>query len=96
MFISWYNIMCAQNKKIKKNNRICELHFKSEDIIREDAFEQINGTVIYVTRKIPKLKEGAVPSIFPKKKIPFFELIEPNNDDIIVYSMKGFQMNVKS
>ncbi|KAL6420437.1 hypothetical protein ACFW04_014440 [Cataglyphis niger] len=48
MFISWYvYIVYTKNIKIKKNNRICELHFKSEDIIKEDAFLQNDGTVIY-------------------------------------------------
>ncbi|KYN00394.1 hypothetical protein ALC62_08886, partial [Cyphomyrmex costatus] len=85
-FISWYNIMSTKNIKIKENSRICELHFKSEDIIKEDAFVQTDGTVIYVTRKNPKLREGAVPSIFPVKKIPYFRQIEHNDrhsDDVI-------------
>ncbi|XP_011706235.1 PREDICTED: uncharacterized protein LOC105461439 [Wasmannia auropunctata] len=80
MFTSWYTIMCTKNIKINKNSRICELHFKAKDIIKEDAFVQTNGTVIYVPRKNPKLKEGAVPSIFPIiRKLSYFEQIEHNN-----------------
>src|SRR5580765_2060640 len=85
MFISWYNILSTKNIKIKKNSRICELHFKSEDIIKEDVFLQVDGTVIYVKRKNPKLKEEAVPSIFPLKNIPYCQQIEHknNNDDVM-------------
>lgn len=84
MFISWYDIMSTKNQIIKKNSKICELHFKPEDITKKDGFVQADGTVIYVPRKIPKLK-GAVPSIFPIKKISYFEQIEHNNDVIISY-----------
>jgi len=47
---------------------------------------QADGKIIYVTRKNPKLKEEAVPLIFPIKKTPYFEPIEHNNiDDVISY-----------
>ena len=68
--------MSARNVEINKNSRFCELHFKPEDIIKEDAFVQTDGTVIYVPRQRRKLKEGAVPSIFPLKRIPYFNQIE--------------------
>lgn len=85
MFILWYNIFCTKNIKITKNSKICELHFKSEDIIKEDAFPQVDGTVIYVKRKNAKLKEAAVPSIFPIQNIPYCQQIERknNNDDVM-------------
>lgn len=87
MFTSWYNIMCDKNIKIKKTSRICELHFKSEDIIREDAFLQEDGSVIYVKRKNPKLKEGAIPSIFPiQKSIPCYQQIECENNSNVMSS----------
>ncbi|XP_011883903.1 PREDICTED: uncharacterized protein LOC105571020 [Vollenhovia emeryi] len=84
MFNSWKNILSTINIQIKKNSRVCELHFKSEDIIKEDAFLQVDGTVIYVKRKNPKLREGAVPSIFPKT-IPYCQQIEHknNNNDVM-------------
>ncbi|TGZ47804.1 Uncharacterized protein DBV15_12633, partial [Temnothorax longispinosus] len=85
MFISWYNIMCTKNVQIKKSSRICELHFKSEDIIKKDAFLQKDGTVIYVKRQKPKLKEGAIPSIFQIEKISCFQQIEHNNCQIMSY-----------
>lgn len=87
MFTSWYNIMCDKNIKIKKISRICELHFKSEDIIREDAFLQEDESVIYVKRKNPKLKEGAIPSIFLiQKSIPCYQQIECENNSNVMSS----------
>lgn len=50
--------------EFSKNSRICELHFEKDDILREDIF---HGATITVQRKIPKLKEDAVLSIFPSK-----------------------------
>lgn len=86
MFISWYNIMSTKNKNITRNSKICEVHFKSEDVIKEDAFVQADGTVIYITRRRPKLKEEAVPSIFPKQKMSYFQQIQHNNsDDVMRY-----------
>lgn len=85
MLSSWHNIMCTKNMKITKNSRICELHFKPEDIIREDKFLQTDGTVIIVKRKNPKLKDGAVPSIFSKEKVPYVHQIEYNNNAIVPY-----------
>ena len=79
MFISWSNVLSNKNIKLTKKSAICELHFKAEDIIREDAFLQDDGAVIYVKRSKPKLKEGAVPSIFPPEKIPYYQQIERKN-----------------
>ncbi|KAM0736945.1 hypothetical protein ACS0PU_000038 [Formica fusca] len=56
---------------------------KSEEIIKEDAFSQVDGKVIYVKRKNLKLKEGVVPSIFPKN-IPYYQQIEHNNSDDVM------------
>lgn len=76
MFISWKNIMCTKNITLKRNSRICELHFKSNDIIKEDIFLQADGTIIHLKRKYPTLKKGAVPSIFPKKTMPCYQQMD--------------------
>lgn len=47
-----------------KNPIICIKHFKETDIIRIDKC-LVNGEMKEFPRKIPKLKEGAIPSIFP-------------------------------
>ncbi len=54
------------------DDRVCELHFKEEDILR--YFEvDVQGVV----NKIPllcrsRLKDGAVPTIWPGKGYKFF------------------------
>ncbi|KAL6417760.1 hypothetical protein ACFW04_014357 [Cataglyphis niger] len=93
----FYTLHSNRRRIAKKNSRICELHFKSEDIIKEDAFLQNDGTVIYVKRKNPKLKEGAIPSIFSikntsciywNKKISFDTKIINNIQEIKQILMK--------
>ena len=80
LFISWSNVLSHKNIKLTKKSTICELHFKADDIVREDAFPQ-DGTVIYIKRTKPKLKEEAVPSIFPPEKIPYYQHFECKNID---------------
>jgi len=75
--------MCNKNIKIKKTSRICELHFKTEDIIKEDAFLQEDGSVIYVKRKNPKLKEEAVPSIFLTENVSYYQEIKHENNNVM-------------
>lgn len=58
--------------EFNKQSRICELHFQKNDILYEDIFPMADGTNITVQRKVPKLKEDAVPCIFPSNtKISF-------------------------
>lgn len=47
-----------------KNPYICIKHFEESSIIRSDKCT-VRGEVIDVPRKIPKLREGSVPTIFP-------------------------------
>lgn len=69
MFNNWSENGIATRgiNEFSKKSRICELHFKKDDILKEDTFQMVDGTTITVQRKIPKLKEDAVPSIFPSK-----------------------------
>ncbi|KAM0734121.1 hypothetical protein ACS0PU_012486 [Formica fusca] len=55
--------------EFSKKSRICELHFQKDDILQEDIFYMADSTTITVQRKIPKLKEDAVPCIFPSEII---------------------------
>ncbi|XP_076285289.1 uncharacterized protein LOC143211456 isoform X2 [Lasioglossum baleicum] len=74
-----------QSSKITKDSTICELHFNIEDIIKEDAFVQNDGTIIYVGRKRAILKRGAVSSIFPPIAVPYCRQIEDsyNNESTL-------------
>jgi len=87
--------MCNKNIKIKKTSRICELQdFKSEDIIKEDAFLQEDGSDIYVKRKNPKLKEGAVLSIFLTENISYYQEIKYENNNVM--SSEEFSIKCKT
>lgn len=81
MLISWSNILSNKNIKLSKKSTIWKLHFKPEDVIREDAFLQDDGTVIYVKRGKPKLKKKAIPSIFPPQKVPYYQQMERRNNN---------------
>jgi hypothetical protein len=56
-------------QKSKKNKKrppvVCEKHFSTEFIVREDKVTGPDGTVLSVLRKRPKLIENAYPTIFP-------------------------------
>lgn len=49
--------------RFSKNSRICERHFVGTDILRHDVF-LIDGKTVRLPRKLPKLKDDAVPCIF--------------------------------
>ncbi|KYN17764.1 hypothetical protein ALC57_09953 [Trachymyrmex cornetzi] len=51
--------------EFSKKSRICELHFQKDDILRKDVFLMADGATVTIQRKVPKLKEEAVPSVFP-------------------------------
>lgn len=48
-----------------KNSFVCEKHFDSDDIIKFDKHLQADGTIKLLLLRSPKLKEGAIPKIFP-------------------------------
>ncbi|XP_023215486.1 zinc finger protein 280C-like isoform X2 [Centruroides sculpturatus] len=48
-----------------KNPMVCIKHFAECDIIRRESYF-VNGELVSYRRRIPKLRTGAVPSIFPK------------------------------
>jgi hypothetical protein len=52
---------------LKKTSRLCEFHFKEEDIVKEDKFI-IDGQVKCIPRQNWTLKKDAYPQIFPCKK----------------------------
>lgn len=73
--LNWHasGIAARGINEFNKKSRICELHFQKDDILREDIFHMADG--ITVQRKVPKLKEDAVPCIFPSNpKISYYRL----------------------
>lgn len=76
MFNNWRDSGIAARgiNEFSKKSRICELHFQKDDILREDIFHMTDGATIIVQRKIPKLKEDAVPHILPVSEISYYHL----------------------
>lgn len=44
---------------------MCARHFQEQEVIHEEVFTRADGSSVTLPRKKPKLKEGAVPTIFP-------------------------------
>ncbi|KAG5347670.1 CBX5 protein, partial [Acromyrmex charruanus] len=67
MFNKWKDSGIAKKgiNKFTKKSRVCELHFQKDDVIRVDTFKIEGSEDFLVPRKVPKLRKGAIPSIFP-------------------------------
>ncbi|KYN15248.1 hypothetical protein ALC57_12547 [Trachymyrmex cornetzi] len=67
MFKNWKDSGIAKKgiNKFSKKSRVCELHFQKDDVIRVDTFKIEGSEDFTVPRKVPKLRKGAIPSIFP-------------------------------
>ena len=61
------NLRKAWSKALKQilnmQDLVCELHFKKDDIIREDTFLLPDGSVQKIKRKIFSPRKGALPFI---------------------------------
>ncbi|EZA48520.1 uncharacterized protein LOC113563599 [Ooceraea biroi] len=84
MFKNWCDSEIAERgiNEFSKKSRICELHFENMDILREDIFHMADGATITVQRKVPKLKEDAVPSIFPSSTYRLNPIYEENRKEL--------------
>ena len=67
IFNKWKDSGIAKKgvNKFTKKSRVCELHFQKDDFIRVDTFKIEGSEDFLVPRKVPKLRKGAIPSIFP-------------------------------
>ncbi|XP_045460424.1 uncharacterized protein LOC123670894 [Harmonia axyridis] len=85
--LDWIDAIHKDNKfKITTNTVVCIKHFLDKDILKEDVLPTLDGSFIRVPRKIPKLKDDAIPSIFPNqpsKKSPsvFPERTDPEESN---------------
>ncbi|KAF8789581.1 THAP domain-containing protein 2 [Argiope bruennichi] len=62
----WLLAIPRKNFTITKNSKICERHFKDDEVIyRTTLYIEKTGETISAQLKTPRLKENAVPSIFP-------------------------------
>jgi len=83
MFNNWRDSGIAAKgiNEFSRKSRICELHFQKDDIFQEDIFYMADGTTITMPRKVPKLKEDAVPCIFPSEIISYYRWNPINKED---------------
>lgn len=66
-FKCWQNKIPRSDKVFTRSDRLCELHFQKEDIIRAPHIIQGGKVVELTPYERPKLKESAIPSIWPSK-----------------------------
>jgi len=70
LFLKWKESI-PEIEVLTLDDRVCELHFKEEDIIR--YFEvDVQGVVNKIPLCRSRLKDGAVPTIWPGKGYKFF------------------------
>lgn len=61
----WRKAVQRHYKELKIGDKICELHFNQDEIIRHYETLLPDGTVWRIERSRVNLKNGAVPTIFP-------------------------------
>ncbi|CAL1299448.1 unnamed protein product [Larinioides sclopetarius] len=62
----WLRAIPRKDFKVTKNSKVCEKHFKDGEVLRLSTFYiEKTGETISAPMKRPKLKQNAVPSIFP-------------------------------
>ncbi|KYM94356.1 hypothetical protein ALC62_15023 [Cyphomyrmex costatus] len=86
MFDTWKKngISDKGTKEFTKDSYICELHFKNEDVIKEDVFHVIGGPIVTIPRNRKHLRKNAVPCIFPppvskktEEKLSYYHVLKP-------------------
>lgn len=60
----WNRAIPRADRKLSLKDRVCELHFHSHQITREDRFT-VGGEIVILPRGRPLLHADAVPCIFP-------------------------------
>ncbi|GBN47678.1 hypothetical protein AVEN_249228-1 [Araneus ventricosus] len=66
----WETRIMRENFKPTTSSRVCELHFRKEDVLRETEYiDEKSGTLLRIPLQYPKLKEGAIP-MFVSDKYP--------------------------
>ena len=69
MLEKWRNAVPRKDRLLETTDVICEKHFEESCIDRQIFLKNADGSVLQVIqRQRPKLKVGAVPTIFPNCK----------------------------
>ncbi|CAL1277999.1 unnamed protein product [Larinioides sclopetarius] len=64
----WETRIMRTNFKPTINSRVCERHFRKEDVLREtECFDEKYGKLLKSPLQYPKLREGAVPMFISYK-----------------------------
>ncbi|XP_051165689.1 uncharacterized protein LOC127284336 [Leptopilina boulardi] len=72
----WFDAVSSYTiKPLTKKKKICELHFRAEDIERDFVTKLKDGTLHKLPRRKPLLKKDAVPQFFPNKCIKYTYVI---------------------
>ncbi|GBM57279.1 hypothetical protein AVEN_58589-1 [Araneus ventricosus] len=67
----WETRVMRENFKPTTSSRVCEMHFRKEDVLREtEYFDEKSGTLLRSPLQYPKLKEGAIPMLVSDKCPP--------------------------
>ncbi|GBM62351.1 hypothetical protein AVEN_166846-1 [Araneus ventricosus] len=78
----WFQALNRKDFVITANSRVCIQHFSEDLVIKESSFaDSTNGNIIKIPLSHFKLKEGAVPTVFPgymTKDILSRETLEKN------------------
>ncbi|KAF8771664.1 THAP domain-containing protein 2 [Argiope bruennichi] len=62
----WLSAIPRKSSTITKNSKVCERHFKDGEVLyRTTIYKESTGETFSAPLKKPRLKENAVPSIFP-------------------------------
>ncbi|KAL6960123.1 hypothetical protein U1Q18_048513, partial [Sarracenia purpurea var. burkii] len=66
LLMKWQQRIPRKDRVIKPGDRVCEKHFSSDQIIKAFEVSSLpNGETFRIPREKARLKDGAVPSIFP-------------------------------
>jgi hypothetical protein len=74
----WMRMIPRKDLNVTGNTAVCEKHFSSHFIVREDKVMRPDGSMLCVPRKKPKLTSDAYPSLFLSPGTPaYLSLIPP-------------------
>ncbi|GBM70775.1 hypothetical protein AVEN_16750-1, partial [Araneus ventricosus] len=86
----WETRVMKENFKPTTSSRVCELHFRKEDVLREtEYFDEKSGTLLRSPLQYPKLKEGAIPMLVSDKCPPSLQPTMIVSRSQILYILKG-------
>ncbi|XP_077558528.1 uncharacterized protein LOC144174001 isoform X2 [Haemaphysalis longicornis] len=76
---AWLRAIPRENLVVTEYTRVCELHFKYDDVLREDSYvDSATGRTVTAPLFRPRLRPGAVPSKFPDMPMELAVREDPN------------------